>query len=40
MAKLESPLSYIDANDPPVLIIHGEKDGMVIIRQSELLLKP
>jgi len=39
MAKLASPLSYIDANDPPVLIIHGEKDGMVIIRQSELLFE-
>lgn len=36
LAKLASPLSYIDRNDPPVLIIHGEKDGMVIIRQSEL----
>lgn len=36
IARLASPLSYIDANDPPTLIIHGEKDGMVIIRQSEL----
>jgi len=36
IAKLASPLTYIDVNDPPVLIIHGEKDGMVIIRQSEL----
>jgi acetyl esterase/lipase len=39
IAKLASPLTYIDANDPPILIIHGEKDGMVIIRQSELLFE-
>jgi acetyl esterase/lipase len=39
IARLASPLTYIDANDPPVLIIHGEKDGMVIIRQSELLFE-
>jgi acetyl esterase/lipase len=32
-----SPLSYIDAADPPFLIIHGERDGMVPIEQSELL---
>ena len=36
IARLASPLTYIDKNDPPVLIIHGEKDGMVIIKQSEL----
>ena len=36
-AKAASPLTYIDKNDPPVLIIHGEKDGMVPPVQSELL---
>lgn len=37
-AKAASPLTYIDANDPPVLIIHGEKDDMVPPGQSRLLL--
>jgi acetyl esterase/lipase len=32
-----SPLSYVDAADPPFLIVHGERDGMVPIEQSELL---
>jgi acetyl esterase/lipase len=36
-AAQATPLSYIDANDPPFLIIHGEIDGMVPIEQSELL---
>ena len=30
------PITYIDANDPPILIVHGEEDGTVIINQSEL----
>lgn len=37
LAQLANPIHYIDPDDPPVLIGHGEKDGMVIIRQSELL---
>ena len=37
LAHLANPLSYIDPEDPPVLIGHGEKDGMVISSQSELL---
>ena len=36
-ARQASPLTYIDANDPPFLIIHGEKDGMIPIAQSALL---
>ena len=36
-AAQATPLTYIDANDPPFLIIHGELDGMVPIEQSELL---
>jgi acetyl esterase/lipase len=36
-ARLASPLTYIDAADPPFLIIHGEMDGMVPIEQSALL---
>ena len=38
MSVTPSPLTYIDANDPPVLIIHGEKDDMVPPVQSRLLL--
>ena len=30
-AKEASPLTYIDANDPPVLIIHGTEDRLVNI---------
>ena len=36
-AAQATPLTYVDANDPPFLIMHGEKDGMVPIKQSELL---
>jgi acetyl esterase/lipase len=39
LARLANPITYIDSSDPPVLIGHGEKDGMVIIRQSEMLFK-
>ena len=37
LVRLANPISYIDPDDPPVLIGHGENDGMVIINQSELL---
>jgi acetyl esterase/lipase len=37
LARLANPITYIDPKDPPVLIGHGEKDGLVIINQSELL---
>lgn len=37
LARLANPIMYVDAEDPPVLIGHGEKDGIVIINQSELL---
>jgi len=36
---LASPLTYIDANDPPFLIFHGDKDRVVPHCQSELLFK-
>jgi acetyl esterase/lipase len=29
-----SPISYIDVNDPPSLLIHGEKDAVVDVSQS------
>jgi acetyl esterase/lipase len=37
LAKIASPVSYVDENDPPFLIIHGEKDDLVSTRQSQLL---
>lgn len=37
LAKAASPVSYVDENDPPFLIIHGEKDDLVSPRQSQLL---
>jgi len=37
LAHLANPIIYIDSEDPPVFIGHGEKDGLVIINQSELL---
>ncbi len=36
-ATQATPLTYVDANDPPFLIIHGEADDMVPIEQSEAL---
>ena len=37
LARLANPIIYIDAEDPPVLIGHGEKDAMVVVNQSEIL---
>ncbi|MGC1205143.1 MAG: prolyl oligopeptidase family serine peptidase, partial [Flavobacteriaceae bacterium] len=37
LAKTASPTNYVDQNDPPFLIIHGEKDDLVSPRQSHLL---
>lgn len=37
LAKIASPVTYVDKNDPPFLIFHGEKDDMVANRQSKLL---
>jgi acetyl esterase/lipase len=37
LVKKANPITYVDAADPPTLIIHGEKDTAVIIQQSELL---
>lgn len=35
---LASPVTYVSADDPPFLILHGEKDTTVSIRQGEILL--
>ena len=37
LAKAASPVTYVDKNDPPFLIIHGEKDNIVSPKQSHLL---
>jgi acetyl esterase/lipase len=37
LSSKASPVTYVDKNDPPFLIFHGEKDDMVPNRQSKLL---
>jgi acetyl esterase/lipase len=37
LAKAASPVAYVDKNDPPFLIIHGEKDDLVSPKHSRLL---
>lgn len=37
LAKIASPTTYVDKNDPPFLIIHGEKDELVPVSQSYIL---
>ena len=34
LAKLASPVEHVDANDPPLLMIHGDQDPQVPINQS------
>lgn len=36
LVKRANPVTYVDKTDPPILIMHGEKDLDVIISQSEL----
>ncbi len=37
LAKAASLVTYVDKNNPPFLIIHGEKDEMVSPKHSQLL---
>jgi len=37
LAKKASPVTYIDKNDPPFLIVHGEKDESVLNTESKIL---
>lgn len=37
LAKKASPVTFVDKDDPPFLIIHGEKDDLVSPRHSQLL---
>jgi len=39
LCALASPISYIDPNDPPFLILHGDADPLVPHCQSEMLFK-
>ena len=34
-----NPLTYVDFNDPPVLLMHGRRDPIVPYQQSELLIE-
>lgn len=36
-AARASPVTYVSPDDPPFLILHGERDGVVPLRQSEVL---
>jgi dipeptidyl aminopeptidase/acylaminoacyl peptidase len=35
--KRANPITYVSRNDPPILIVHGDKDPLVPHNQSELL---
>lgn len=37
LAKAASPVTYVDADDPPFLLIHGELDNLVSPRHTRLL---
>jgi acetyl esterase/lipase len=37
LAKIASPVTYLDKDDPPFLVIHGDKDEAVDVSQSILL---
>jgi dipeptidyl aminopeptidase/acylaminoacyl peptidase len=37
LAKAASPVTYVDKNDPPFLIIHGGNDDIVSNKHSHLL---
>ena len=34
LARLASPVTHVDAKDPPLLVIHGDQDPQVPINQS------
>jgi len=39
LAREANPIRYIDKDDPPFLIVHGDEDKVVPLNQSELLAK-
>ena len=38
LAKAANPITFVDADDPPFLIFHGDKDDIVPLDQSRLLV--
>jgi dipeptidyl aminopeptidase/acylaminoacyl peptidase len=34
LARLASPVSHVDASDPPLLMLHGDQDNQMPINQS------
>ena len=39
IARQISPVSHVTSDDPPTLIIHGDKDQLVPLQQSELIVE-
>ncbi|MEM9158099.1 MAG: alpha/beta hydrolase [Verrucomicrobiota bacterium] len=39
LARQASPAYHVDRKDPPLLVIHGDKDNQVLIRQSERIVE-
>lgn len=39
LAAKANPITHVTSNDPPFLIVHGDKDPVVPIQQSELLFE-
>jgi dipeptidyl aminopeptidase/acylaminoacyl peptidase len=39
LARKADPITYVTKDDPPFLIMHGDKDVLVPLHQSELLYK-
>ncbi len=37
LCRVGSPVTYLDEEDPPLLILHGTEDALVPVEQSELL---
>jgi len=37
LARLANPITFVDAEDPPFLIVHGDQDRLVPVSQSQLL---
>lgn len=39
IARWASPVTYVSADDPPMLVVHGRKDKTVLFDQSERIVK-
>ena len=39
LARSANPITYLDSQDPPVMIIHGEQDKIVPVNQSDILVE-